>query len=158
MASRIPGIRNSADVVAGSLLVIISVVAFFMAQDLPEMVDYRFTAGTMPRLAALLVGVFGLAIAVLGFLRDGDGEGQGYPIYALRGPLMIAAAVVLFALTVKPLGMLAACFILFVLTSMARSKPKWFEVFIAAAVMSIGCVAVFVYFLKLPYPVLPGGF
>jgi putative tricarboxylic transport membrane protein len=154
MSLHVPGVRNPADLVAGLALVATSALAFYFSQDLPNMVDYRFTAGTAPRLTALMLGGFGVAICVMAFLRASE-EG-GYPVYAIRGPLVVAAAVVLFAVTVKPLGLLLSCFLLFVLTSLARPKPKWGEVFIAAAVMSAGCVAVFVYFLKLPYPVLPG--
>ncbi len=59
-------------------------------------------AGMLPRSLAVLVGLAGIAVIVTAFLTDG-GEMLGR--WHLRGPFFILGAVLIFALTIRTLGL-----------------------------------------------------
>lgn len=77
--------------------------------------------------------------------------------FAPRGPLFIAAAIVVFAATVRPLGLAVSSFVTIMMAAGASDEVHWGEAAIVGAVLALGCCLLFSYALGLPLPVLPSG-
>jgi hypothetical protein len=75
--------------------------------------------------------------------------------FAIRGPALVCAGILFFALAIRALGLVATSYITFVITIMATPEMRWRETIIAAAAMTAFCVALFVYLLQLPFDLWP---
>jgi hypothetical protein len=74
---------------------------------------------------------------------------------APRGPLFITAATLIFAVTVRPLGLVAASFVSLVVSAYATVEIRWIETLIWAAVLTVFCSLLFPYGLNLPLQLWP---
>src|SRR6202012_1848764 len=96
------------DYYGGVRLVAIAVFALEASRDLPGMRGFAFGPGTAPRGFAFVLGGLGLAVTAMGFLT----KGAGIDRFHLRGPVFVTISVVVFAWTVRPLGLIFASFII----------------------------------------------
>jgi putative tricarboxylic transport membrane protein len=142
---------NPQDFVGGLVLVALALFAFWAARDLPGMRGFQFGPGTAPRLSASLLGLLGVAVAALGAFS----RGPGLPRFAWRGPLLVTASIILFAVAVRPLGLVISSFAMFVFAASGSKETKWIEASLAAAALTFFCALLFVYFLNLPFPLWP---
>lgn len=145
------GIRNPQDFWGGLVMVVVAVVAIWATRDLSGMQGFAFGPGTAPRLFAVLLGACGTIIAVIGLLSDGP----GIEPYAFRGPVLVVAAILLFALIVRPVGLVPAAYLTFLIAISGSREAKVIESLIAAAAMTAFCVALFYYGLGLPFQLWP---
>lgn len=74
---------------------------------------------------------------------------------APRGPLFITAATLVFAVAVRPLGLVIASFVSLVASSAATSDARWLETIIWAAILTAFCCVLFPYGLNLPLQLWP---
>lgn len=144
-------IRNPQDFLAGLVLIGVAALAFWAARPLAGMHGFSFGAGTMPRLFAGGLLFFGALIAAMSLAADGPRA----PRYAWRGPLFITAAVVLFALTVRPWGLILSSFSTLILASVASAEVRPVEAIVWAAALTLFCAGVFSLGLGLPLPLWP---
>lgn len=144
-------IRNPREFVGGLAFIAFAAFAYFLASDLPAQTSFRFTPGTLPRILCGALAVFGLALVVVGMVRDGP----AVPYLSLRGPLFVCGALVLFALILQPLGLIIACFLLFVVAAMGTPDVRWLETIIGATVMTVLSALLFVRLLGLPFKLYP---
>ena len=72
-----------------------------------------------------------------------------------RGPVFVLGSVVVFAMSVRTLGLAFAGPLAVIISSMADKDSRAVEVLVFAALMSIGCIALFKYALRLPIPLAP---
>jgi hypothetical protein len=133
------------------ILVAVAILAIWAARDLPGQRGFAFGPGTAPRLfAGLLVGL-GTLVALVGLITDGPRIEK----YKIRGPLLVISAILLFAAMIRPLGLVIASFVTFVISITGTKEMRVLEGLIGAAVMTIFCVLLFVYLLKLPFQLWP---
>jgi len=149
-------IRAPRDFWGGLALVALAVLAFWATRELGGMQGVAFGPGTAPRLFAGLLGVIGLVVTATGLLVDGP------PIepFALRGPAFVLAGIGAFALMMQglllpPMGLVASAFAAFIISISGSREMRWLESLIAAAVMTLFCVVLFSWVLKLPFPLWP---
>ena len=64
-------------------------------------------------------------------------------------------AICLFAAIIRPFGLVAASFLTFMISIYGSTEMRWIESIIAAAVMTVCCVLLFVYLLNLPFQLWP---
>jgi putative tricarboxylic transport membrane protein len=144
-------VRAPQDFYGGLALVALALFAFWAGSDLPGQHGFSFGPGTAPRMFAGLLAIAGAIVAIGGVMNDGPAiEG-----FAFRGPALICAAILFFALTIRPLGLVAASYVTFIISILASSEMQIKESLIAAAVMTAFCVALFVYLLQLPFQLWP---
>ncbi len=150
-------IRAPRDFWGGLALIALAAIAYWATRDLGGMQGVAFGPGTAPRIFAGLLAVIGVVVAVTGLLTDGpDIEG-----FALRGPAYVLAAIVAFAvmmqgmLFVPPFGLVASSFLAFMISIAGSREMRWVESLIAAAAMTLFCVVLFSWILKLPFPLWP---
>jgi putative tricarboxylic transport membrane protein len=74
---------------------------------------------------------------------------------APRGPVFITAATLVFAVAVRPLGLVIASFVSLVASSAATTESRWIETIIWAAILTAFCCVLFPYGLNLPLQLWP---
>jgi len=144
-------IPNPRDYYGGLALTGLALFAFWAGSDLLGMRGFTFGAGTAPRLFAGLLAAVGGVIAILGLLTEGA------PIrgYAVRGPVLVTASILSFAVLIRPIGLVVASFLTFMISAMASKETRVIESFIMAVALTVFCVLLFVYLLNLPFQLWP---
>src|ERR1700712_1463243 len=144
-------VRGPQDFVGGLALVAIALFALWASSDLQGMHGFSFGAGTAPRMFAFLLLGLGVAIAVVGVVT----EGAHLAVYAWRGPLFVSLAILSFAITIRPLGLVISAFASFIISALGTPETRWRETIIVGICLTIGCSLLFPYALGLPLQLLP---
>jgi putative tricarboxylic transport membrane protein len=144
-------IRNPRDFYGGLALVALAVFALWASRDLPGSQGLAFGPGTAPRLFAGLLVLVGAIVSVIGLLGDGPARDR----YTLRAPLLVTASLLVFAGTIRPIGLVLATFVSIVVAASASSETRWREAVVWAAALTAFCALLFPYALGLPLPVWP---
>jgi putative tricarboxylic transport membrane protein len=144
-------IRGPQDFVGGLAMVAIAVFALWASSDLQGMHGFSFGAGTAPRMFAVLLLGLGIAITVVGLVADGE----HITTYAWRGPLFVSMAILSFALTIRPLGLIVSAFASFMIAALGTPETKWKETIIVGICLTAFCSLLFPYALGLPLQMLP---
>jgi len=106
--------------------------------------------GYYPILLSIVLVGLGAAIA-FGFGGEGDDPGE---MISLRSLLLVAGAPVLFALTIRSLGFLPATFLAVFAAALADRSATLVQALTTAIGLTAFCVAVFIYGIEVPYPLL----
>jgi putative tricarboxylic transport membrane protein len=144
-------IRGPQDFVGGLAMVAIALFALWASSDLQGMHGFSFGAGTAPRMFAVLLLGLGIAITVVGLVADGE----HITTYAWRGPLFVSMAILSFALTIRPLGLIVSAFASFMIAALGTPETKWKETIIVGICLTAFCSLLFPYALGLPLQMLP---
>jgi putative tricarboxylic transport membrane protein len=128
--------------------------ALWATSELPGMRGFAFGPGTAPRLFAGVLLVLSLAVALMGLFTPGEARES----YAIRGPLIVTASILLFAVTIRSAGLVVASFLSIVVSAAATKEVRWLETIIWAAVLTVFCVLLFHYGLNQPLQIWPSGF
>jgi putative tricarboxylic transport membrane protein len=144
-------VKGPQDFVGGLVLMGVALFAFWASSDLAGQRGFSFGPGTAPRLFAGLLFALGGAIAIGGLLT----EGAPLQRFAIRGPLFVTAAILLFSQAIRPLGLIAAGIITFLVAAMGSSETRWGEAIIVGVVLTLFCAFLFPYALGLPFQLLP---
>jgi putative tricarboxylic transport membrane protein len=144
-------VQNPQDVYGGMALILIALTAFVASNDLPGMRGFAFGPGTAPRLFAFTLAILSLGVVVGGLLTAGP-DVSGYKI---RGVIFIIGAILSFAATIRPLGLVVASFSCMVICAAAAEDVKWRETVIVAAAVTAFCAVLFPYGLNLPFQLWP---
>ena len=143
-----PDLRNNKDFLAGLLFLAVGVLTVFFARDYPMGSAARMGPAYFPMVLGGMLCLFGLYILIRG-IRSGE------PVQGTWGwrPLgLITLAIVVFGFTMEKLGLVPALILLFFVAALAGREFRFKEVLLLAVLMSAFAAAVFVYGLKLPYP------
>jgi len=122
--------------VLGALLIAIFVVVSNFAAPITTGLGLRQYETVLAAIVVLLVTVA---------LGRGDG----------RGPLYVVAGTLIFAGTIRPLGLVFASFISLMVSAYATDEIRWIETIIWAAVLTLFCSLLFPYGLNLPLQLWP---
>jgi putative tricarboxylic transport membrane protein len=144
-------VRGPQDFVGGIALMAIALFALWASSDLQGMHGFSFGAGTAPRMFAVLLLALGAAVAVVGLIT----EGAHLATYAWRGPLFVSLAIVSFAITIRPLGLVLSAFASFMISALGTPEMRWKETIIVGVCLTIGCSLLFPYALGLPLQLFP---
>jgi len=124
---------------------------FGILQGYPIGSASRMGPGYFPFVLAMILSVLGAIIAFTSLATDG----QPVDKFAIRPLILILGAVVIFGLLVKALGIAVGIIVLVMVSAFGGHEFKFREVLITAIILAISCVLVFVYGLKLPFPIWP---
>ena len=144
-------VRSAQDYIGGVVLMALALFALWASSDLQGMRGFSFGAGTAPRMFGVLMLGLSAAIALTGLVT----EGPGLSHYAWRGPLFVSAAIVFFALAIRPLGLIVTAFASFMIAALGTHETRWIEAVIVGACLTAGCAVLFPYILGLPMPMFP---
>lgn len=143
--------RGPQDYYGGIVLVGLSLFALWASSDLQGTHGFSFGAGTAPRMFAVLLLGLGAAVALVGLAQDGAAMQR----YSWRGPLFVMIAILCFAVSIRPLGLVVSGLASFLISALGTHETRWLETFIVGVLLTIGCAVLFPYILGLPMPLFP---
>ena len=138
------------DVCAGLLLIVIGAGAILVARDYPFGTALRMGPGYLPVMLGALLILFGVAILAAGLRRGERISGS----WSLRALIVLPLSLVLFGLLMQHAGFVPAMLVLIFGSAAAGTEFRFVEVLLFALGLTALAVAVFVWGLGLPYPLL----
>ena len=141
---------GSKDFWAGLMLIALGGMTVLIARAYPMGTVLRMGAGFFPTVLGCILVVFG-AILVIKGLRSTDRIERNWSPRAL---FVIPVTLVLFGLLIERIGFVPSLFMLIVGSAAASSEFRLLEAVSVGAVLTALCVAVFIWGLGLPYPLL----
>jgi len=123
----------------GAVLVLALIPIYFFATRIGKWVP-----GVAPDIVVAAVGT--TTVIVLAFLLTN---------VAPRGPLFITAATIIFAIAVRPLGLVISSYVALVIAANATKEVRWIETMVWCAVLTAFCSLLFPYGLNLPLQLWP---
>jgi hypothetical protein len=146
-------LKKPQDLGAAILFILMGSVCLWFGRDYNFGTLARMGPGFFPvTLSWLLIG-FGIVIGALAFSFS---EGPKIGRTNWRGLLTIIVGIVLFGALINNAGLLVAAFVVPLVAAFATPEVRRKEALILSLVVSIACVAVFVYGLRQPIPVFFG--
>lgn len=144
-------VLNQQDFYGGMALIFLALIALVASNDLPGMRGFAFGPGTAPRLFAVALAVLSIIVAVSGLFM----KGPTIEAYKIRGVILITGSILVFAATIRPLGLVIASFCTMMTCAAAAEDIKWRESILWAAVLTAFCSVLFPYGLNLPFQLWP---
>lgn len=144
-------IRALQDFTAGVFLVGLAAGVFWQSSDLTLGTLRQLGPGMMPRILTVAIGTCGMLLVILSLLRDGPVLER----WSLRGPVFVFGAVLLFGLTVRPLGLAVAGPLVVIVGGLASRETRLVESALFGVGMTVFCLLLFKLLLTLPIPVAP---
>lgn len=146
-----PSIRNPKEFGSGCLFTLAGLAAIGLGAAYPVGTAARMGPGYFPRGLGMILVVLGL-ILVFKSLRT---QGSRISIPTIKPLVIVLGSVVLFGLTVVPLGLVLATILLIVVASTASHEFRWKEALIASVLLAGFVVVAFHYGLQLQLPTWP---
>ena len=147
-----PSVWNNKDVWAGLMLIGVSAAAIVLARDYPFGTALRMGPGYFPIVLGGLLIVFGLYVLATG-LRRAEAMGG---FWSLRALVVLPLSLVLFGLLMEYAGFVPAMIVLIFASATASTEFRFVEVLLFSVGLTALSVAVFVWALGLPYPLIAG--
>lgn len=144
-------IRNPKEFGSGCLFAFAGLAAIVLGAGYPVGTAARMGPGYFPRGLGMILIALGLVLVVKS-LRT---QGARISIPTLKPMLVVLGSVVLFGVTVVPLGLVLSTILLIVVSSAASHEFRWKESLIASVLLAVFVVAAFGYGLKLQLPTWP---
>jgi Tripartite tricarboxylate transporter TctB family len=143
------GLSNK-DLLAGAMLIATGAATMIIARNYAFGTTLRMGPGYFPTVLGGILILFGLYLVVSG-LRSND-EIQGS--WPLRAMIVLPLAFVLFGVLMTHAGFLPALLVLIFGSALAGPQFRLVEVLLLSAALSVVSVALFVWGLGLPYPLI----
>ena len=141
-------LSGNQDVLAGLVFILFGAIGLLIALGYHFGSSIEMGPGYFPRVLSVLLIAFGGAVFVRG-LRSGLAiEG----LWAWMPLLWLTLSLVLFGATIERFGLMPAVAALIVTSAYAGHEFKLKEVAVLTGIMAVFAAAVFVWGLKLPYP------
>jgi putative tricarboxylic transport membrane protein len=144
------GLSNNKDLWAGAMLIATGAATMIIARNYAFGTTLRMGPGYFPTVLGGILILFGLYLVVSG-LRSTD-EIQGS--WPLRAMTVLPLALVLFGVLMTHAGFLPALLVLIFGSALAGPQFRLVEVLLLSAALSMVSVALFVWGLGLPYPLI----
>src|SRR3954470_2128885 len=143
-------LSNNKDVWSGLMLIAIGAAAILIARNYPFGTALRMGPGFFPIVLGGVLIVFGLTILAIG-LRQGESMAGSW---SLRALIILPLSLVLFGLLMEYAGFIPALLVLTFGSTIATTESRPLEAMLLAIGLTAFCVALFIYGLGLPYPLL----
>ena len=141
----------SRDFYGGIGLLLLALIALLASRDLPGIRGAAFGPGTAPRLFAILLALLSLTVVIRSLVARGP---EATP-YKVRGVACVIGSILVFAASIRPLGLVIATFATAVTCAAAADDVKWRETIVWAAILTAFCSILFPYALHLPFELWP---
>jgi hypothetical protein len=145
-------IRGNRDFWAGLMFFLFGVLAIYVARDYPFGRLLRMGAGYFPTLMGWALVLFGVYIMAKGLRKNEKIKSN----WSLRAAVTLPVMIVLFGLVMERAGFIPALAVLTFGSAAAGREFRWGEALLLAAFLTALSVAVFIWGLGLPYPLIKG--
>jgi len=146
-------LKSPLDFGSGLFLIGIALLGFVGGFGLPFGQLSGIGSGLMPKSVAVLVGAFGLLLVAQGLFSQGD----VLEAWSIRGPVFVLGGVLVFAFTIRSLGLVVAGPLAVMVSSLADRDTRLVELPIFAVILTLACGLLFKELLNLPIPFDPAG-
>ena len=145
-------LRNNKDFWAGLVFAGTGAVAMFIARTDPFGTTLRMGPGYFPILLGVILICFGLYIMVRGLRKVEMIKGN----WSIRALIILPLSVVLFGVVMELAGFIPALAVLIFVSAASGREFKFKEVLLLAVFLTVLSVAMFIWGLGLPYPLIKG--
>ena len=145
-------IRSNKDFWAGAMLIGTGALSIIVARSYAFGTSLRMGPGYFPSVLGGLLILFGLYLVAQGLRSNEEIKGG----WSLRALVVLPLSLVLFGLLMEHAGFIPALLVLIFGSAAAGSEFKLYEVLLLAIGLTAFCVALFIWGLSLPYPLLVG--
>ncbi len=143
--------RFNREICAGLFLLLSAAIGFYGAWPLDAGSMSGVGSGLMPKAVAIGVGLFGVYLIALGLTTEHD----RVETLSFRAIIFVLGAILAFAATVRPLGLLVAGPLAMFISALADRETRPVEIVLFTIFMTTACYLLFKVVLRLPIPVLP---
>jgi hypothetical protein len=144
--------RDNKDFWAGVMLVVTGAAAILIARNYAFGTLLRMGPGYFPSVLGGLLIVFGIYLVAAGLRRNEKIEGS----WSLRALIVLPLSLVLFGLLMEHAGFIPALVVLIVGSAAASTEFRLIEALLLSVVLTAFAIALFIWGLGLPYPLLVG--
>jgi hypothetical protein len=145
-------LTNNVRFLAGIMFLAIGGVAIYLAQDYPMGSALRMGPGYFPIVLGGVMGLFGIYELIIGVLKPAAVQGN----WSLRALIILPLAAVVFGVLMEHAGFIPANIALVFISALASNEFKFMEVLLLSLGLCLGCTALFIWGLGLPYPLIVG--
>jgi Tripartite tricarboxylate transporter TctB family len=144
-------IRAPKDFWSGIMFLVFAAAAIITASAYSLGRAGRMGPGYFPIMLGCALALIGVILVARSVVVSGEPVGRLHP-----GPLIIVAlAVVVFGLTIQPLGLVISLMLVTVMACLAGRERRPLEIAALTVAMAVFSVGVFVFALRLPLPLWP---
>jgi hypothetical protein len=146
-------IRDPRDFWAGVLFLAVGAAAVLLSRRYPFGTTASMGPGYFPTILGALLAAVGVGVA-------GRALRPSKPAVAVaaaraRPVVVVLASIAAFGIALPRLGMVVASLLVVAVSRTATPGFRWLEVSVFAAVLTLFCVGIFVWGLKMPMPLWP---
>lgn len=147
-------IKSPQDLAAGLFLLAIALFGYIGGYKLAMGQASGVGPGMLPKVTALLIAAFGGLLIVQALTTVGEKLER----WSLRGLVFILGSLLVFAATVRTLGLAFAGPLAVMISAFAEKNVRLREIIIYALVLTAACGLLFKTLLRLPIPMWPDWF
>ena len=145
-------LRSNKDFWAGIMLIAAGAASIFVARDYPFGSTMRMGPGYFPSMLGGILLLFGIYVMITGLRR-----GEKITVHcSLRALVVLSLSLVAFGFLMTHAGFLPALAVLIFGSASAGRQFKLVEVLLLTVILTGLSVAVFIWGLGLPYPLIKG--
>jgi hypothetical protein len=130
-----------------------ALAAIVLGRKYPVGTPAAMGPGMFPMILGGCLGVLGLACS-LRAMRPGKAVARIEELQP-RPVLVVLGSIVAYGVTLPKMGLVVASMLLVIISRLAAPGFRWVEVTVFGAILTLGCVLVFVVGLKMPVPIWP---
>ncbi len=145
-------LSKNKDFWAGVMLIAIGAAAMFIAREYRFGSTLRMGPGFFPTVLGGILIVFGVFVAAIG-MRSGE-KIQGR--VSLRALTLLPLSLILFGVLMERVGFVPALVALVFVAAASGREFKLIEVLLLTGILTLASLALFIWGLGLPYPLLKG--
>src|SRR5262245_38162552 len=145
-------LRNNKDFWAGLMLIAIGAASIFIARGYPFGSTMRMGPGYFPSLPGGILALFGIYVMIVGLRR-----GEKIMVHcSTRALIVLPLSLVAFGVLMNYTGFIPAMAVLIFGSASAGQDFKFVEVLLLTVILTGLSVAIFIWGLGLPYPLIKG--
>lgn len=139
------------DYAGGVFLIVLAVIGVAGTASLNFKTSTGVGPGMMPRATGLIIIALGLIMIINALYQRGEGLDR----WSIRGIVFVLGSAMVFGWTIRSMGLIVAGPLAVIISAMADRDTKWLEVIVFSILMTVACIGLFSYALKLPIPIWP---
>ncbi|HZH29065.1 MAG TPA: tripartite tricarboxylate transporter TctB family protein [Azospirillaceae bacterium] len=149
--ARLGRVKSPQNLIGGLLMIGLAALVFWLIEDLPVGRALRMGPAYFPRLLAYLVLATGFVLVAVSFFVRGPELGH----WAFGRLSVVLLAIVVFAFSVRPLGLLVTGVLVLGVASAAAPDFRWRQTLLFGAGLLAFVILLFPVALGLPLPIWP---
>jgi putative tricarboxylic transport membrane protein len=144
-------LRNPGNLIGGLVMIALALFTFWHISDLEVGRAMRMGPGYFPRLLAILIAAMGVLLVAISVFSPGPRLER----WSLGKLALVLGSIIVFGLTIRPLGLVLSGAILIVLSTLAAPDSRWKETAIFGVALLAFVTLLFPVALGLPLAIWP---